>query len=188
MQIKMLNFEKIVKPVFYCDVDGVLNLRKHSAPKSLVKKIVWKKYSLQNGSGVPMFHLLKYDPIVVEEISQLPVELVWLSAWNKYARTILEPLTSLVSTRVLEYRLTMKDLRTEKGKYVLLVADQKQNPSPFIWVDNVATKNFVPADWVNHPYPYLVITPHSHYGLTVKHIEEIKFFLKNLQVRENVDN
>lgn len=165
-------------PAFYCDVDGVLNIRsRHIPTNSLFRQRVVRRVPFV---GVPVRLFLTVNLEVVESLTQLPVDWFWLTSWNHTVQNLEEAL-KVTSAGIIPFWLKVKDVGREQGKYRLLKKHQTVNPSPFIWVDDVATKNYDPDDWVNHPYPHLVIQPSPKTGLTLEQVEQIKFFLSHAE-------
>lgn len=164
----------MLKPILYCDIDGVLNIDA-KVVSDTVKKIVFRKVPFGTYFS-PLPTTLNYNPPVIDMLRELPARLFWLSAWNHYAVKVLEPITLLKSEGVIHYQMNFKDIGKEHGKYLLLKQHQAQKPQPFIWVDNVATKNYDPKDWENFEHPHLVIRPVTRFGLTNDHMAEIQEF------------
>lgn len=125
---------------------------------------------------MPVPFRINYKEPITSEIAQLPVKFIWLTTWNHQAVKIWEPLTGIRSLEVLPYNFKLREFRTHKTKYEILKAHQAANPSPFIWLDDVATKHYNPADWENNP-EHLVIRPQKRYGITMDHVERMKEFI-----------
>lgn len=163
------------KPFLYCDIDGVLNVDAKAVTDS-VRKLVFRKVPFGTYfSPLPM--RFNYRPGIIEDLRQLQTSLYWLTAWNHYAVKVLEPITLLKSDGVIHYRMQMKDIGRESGKYELLKRHQEQNPAPFIWIDNLATKNYNPRDWEDFSFPHLVIRPETRFGLTEDHMAAVREFV-----------
>lgn len=164
------------KPILYCDIDGVLNIDAKVVADA-AKKIVFRKVPFGRYFS-PLPTRLNYRPDIISSMRDLQTSLYWLSAWNQYAVKVLEPITLLKSEGVLHYKMGIKDIGKEHGKYLLLREHQEVNPSPFIWLDNLATRNYEPRDWENFQHPHLVIRPSTRFGLTDDHMSKIKEFTR----------
>ena len=112
----------------------------------------------------------------MEQLALLPVSFIWLTTWNHQAVRILEPLMGIRSENVLKYDMSWKEFRTHPNKYNLLRLHQAQNPSPFIWIDDVATQHYDISHWEN-VQEHLVIRPHKKFGITDDHMEMISEFM-----------
>lgn len=166
----------------YCDVDGVFNV--YHQNNALTKTMLRRRLP-SLGVYLPKLPL----PFIwYEEISDLFVKnilvkhspnLHWLTTWNDDAVSLIEPLTGIKSTSVIPYHMGLKEVTTQAYKYSLLKEHQTQNPTPFIWIDDIATKNYREEDWVQHP-AHLVIQPMTKYGLTIKDIEKMEIFIERL--------
>ncbi len=164
---------KTSTPVLYCDVDGVINIRTTQL-NDLTKQFLHRSVPFLK-KPVPL--PFRYSPSVVESLTLYPVSFFWLTTWNHSAVKFLEPITKIRSEGVLDFRLTVRDIGKEHGKYKLLKDHQTANPRPFIWVDNVATKNYNPADWEEFKHPHLIIKPETRYGITSDHLAEMEEFI-----------
>lgn len=161
-------------PNLYCDVDGVINPADKKldniSMSSLKRQIPFIKDFLK----VPI--RFRWNQDVIAELASLPVNLIWLTTWNHDAVNLLEPLLGLKSSNMLPYRMKIYEIRNQRHKYDLLKNHQKNNPSDFIWVDDVATKHYDDAHW-SEDYSRLIIRPNFKTGLTLEEVERIKEFL-----------
>lgn len=170
------------KLTIYCDIDGVFNVYHNN--EKLTKTIVKRKLP-SVGSYLPKIPLpFKW----YEDISNVFIERIltkhspylhWLTTWNQDAISIVEPLTGIKSSGYIEYRMTLKETATQAYKYDLLKEHQRKRPTPFIWIDDIATKNYKEQDWSDHP-KHLVIKPSTKYGLTLKDIETMENFIATI--------
>lgn len=145
------------KPIrIYCDIDGV------------VKPIRWDDNPGDNEDlkyvQVPMFrsefytnnlhhepHDFGYNPAVVAKLSEWSkrddVDFVWLTAWRENAPYALDDILDIDSIGFLRWNYRDNDT-THFEKGVALAADQKKNPSKFLWFDDFANKR----DYEDVPY------------------------------------
>lgn len=167
---------------FYCDIDGVLNIPRRTYRGQSLSKTVFMKLPTFGRFLTKVPLRINWQEEVTSSLASLPVHFVWLTAWNNQATKIWEPLTGIVSREVLHYNFTLKEYRNHKSKYELLKNHQISNPSPFIWVDDIATKKYDPTHWETHA-DHLVITPDPKYGLTTDHMLNIQAFISKVTFR-----
>lgn len=77
--------------------------------------------------------------------------------------------------------MRFREFNRETGKYNLVQAHQIINPRPFIWVDNVATKNYKPEHWEQLNVPHLIIRPNKRFGITEDHMAQMNEFVANIR-------
>lgn len=168
-----------MKPVLFCDVDGVLNVSKNSH-ESLVET------PFASLSGLPKFFNYKtfrHRPEVAEFIKTVNADLVWLTAWQKFAPPSLDVLFQRDSSGFLPWEHGFVKWFTDKKHFHKSVALNKwvnDNPDvPFIWVDDHATQ-FASLYDFNRREDVLVIQPETFSGLTDVHINSVKKFISDL--------
>lgn len=164
---------------FYCDVDGVLNVPRKSYRSGVRTQIIFMKLPTLGKYFTKVPYRITWQSEVTDVLAGLPVHFVWLTAWNQQATKIWEPLTGIQSREVLHYNFRLREMKTHVSKYSLLQAHQRDNPSPFVWVDDIATKQYDEADWEGHN-SHLVIRPDPKFGLTVDHIAQVQDFIRCL--------
>lgn len=168
-------FQKTIKPILYCDVDGVINIASRRAKGVMVNTI---RRSIPTVEKVfPQVPIrFRWNEAITTGLAELPVRFIWLTTWNYQAVHLLEPLLGIKSESVLYYKMQLNEFRNQKRKYDLLKEHQASNPTPFIWVDDVATKRYDPSHWLTHSNR-LIIQPNPKLGVTDNHLQEIKSFL-----------
>ena len=164
-----------IQATLYCDVDGVINIAAKSA-QDTVSKVIFRKLPSVGKHLSPVPLKINWRESMVESLALLPVSFFWLTTWNHQAVNILEPLTGLRSHGVLPYNMKLREFRRQTNKYGILRAHQELNPTPFIWIDDVATRHYNERHW-DGAAEHLVIRPISRFGITDDHLEEIKEFL-----------
>lgn len=174
---------EILKPTIYCDVDGVLNV--YSKDINL-KSIIARRRTPSLGAYLPKVPLRFkwYEEIVNEIVNEFAalVDFKWLTTWNDDAVKIIEPLTGIRSSGFLNYQMKLKEAGSQSQKYTVLKAHQLINPSPFIWIDDVATKHYKEEDWAGH-HDHLIIRTNRKIGLTMEHLGTMKEFLKTHKLK-----
>lgn len=170
------------KPALYCDVDGVLNIASRTT-KSITSKVILRQLPSIGQRLAPVPLRIRWRESVVAQLAVLPVSFIWLTTWNYQAVRILEPLMGIRSEHVLEYDMNWKEFRTHPNKYNLLRLHQSQAPSPFIWIDDVATQHYDASHWPDSSQ-HLVLRPHKKFGITDDHMKSIgEFISKQTEVK-----
>lgn len=163
-------------PTLYCDVDGVINIATMQLRK-FENKIIFRKLPTKAGEkfwAVPLN--ITWRKQVSTALSLMNVNFFWLTTWNHQAVNILEPLTGIKSAGVLDYKMPLRETMSQHSKYLLLKKHQKINPTPFIWIDDVATKHYLKDDFPT-TQPHLVIRTQTKQGITDEHITQINEFI-----------
>jgi hypothetical protein len=116
------------------------------------------------------------------------LELVWCSTWNDGNNILMLPkkLGGLFFGRILPCFLP--DVSTNdpelwsKWKGEAIIEDQRVDPTPFIWVDDVAVlyHKKVVEETVNNDMPKLFIQPVEKLGVTKKDLVTMNNFMSNL--------
>lgn len=145
----------------YQDVDGVIN-----ADLAASK---WGGSSAEGVAGVDgVGFKIKWAPEMITALNALPTEPVWATTWVDAANSSLGPLVGHPSARVLypvSGRLSWPSI---DWKLEAILADQKENPTPFIWFDDeVGHHEAAEAKKLGGYAP--IINP--YYGITPEIIE-----------------
>lgn len=163
------------KPVLFCDVDGVINVPKNSHA-SLIETPFTRL------SGLPKFFNYKtfrHRPQVAEFIKTVNADLVWLTAWQRFAPPSLDVLFQRDSAGFLPWEHGVVKWFTDRkhfSKSVALNSWVENNPDvPFIWVDDHATQ-FADRYNFSHRDDVLILQPESSKGLTDMDIDLIHEF------------
>lgn len=163
----------------YLDIDGVLN-----APLAASK---WKDILKFKANVFPMTVALDLVRELERLITTYNVELVWLTTWNQ---------DNDVETYVLPF---LKDHGLQSGRILgtpgghtysgwvngddwkikALIADQKESPSDFIWIDDVEVPLYGNSLLLPDPKATLAIAPNENYGISPGAVKEIEMFLQN---------
>ncbi len=159
----------------YCDIDGVLNIAGKEFADTITKRI-FRKVPSVGRFLFPVPVKLSFRKGITDAMSLLPVKWVWLTTWNKYAGK-LEKHSGVKSHETILYHMHIWETGRQKRKYALLQAHQKANPTPFIWIDDVATKYYKEKDWVGQP-DHLIIRPDHKFGITEEHIASMREFVE----------
>lgn len=162
-----------MKPVIYLDVDGVLNALGH-------ENDTWGDFELHKSvvpDDIPFGEMgfdLWLSKEMIKELASLPADVVWLTTWRHDAPSKVAPLVDAPDWPVIDWRLS---------KWDALAQDQRNNPRPFVWVDDGEATELNMNRIRSHvgKIPYLLIQPNSLIGLTPKDIDDIKVFLDWLE-------
>ena len=176
------------QPVWFLDVDGVLNSWDTPDPRHGTYQVAW----------VPVGRRpvrVEYSPSVIARINALHtaglVEVVWLTSWNEHARTQLAPEIGLLAFDVVpEPPLSSTRWSTLPGtdatwwKVGRILEHITAHPNrPYIWTDDWLTK----ADKFTlrevGRAPELLITVPRTPGLTHAHLDRIEEFCREVAGR-----
>ena len=164
----------IVKPTIYCDVDGVINTTQKL--ENGTTKIIYRKLPSLGEKLWKIPLRINWHNHTTLTLAALQVNFYWLTTWNHQAVHILEPLIGIKSTGVIPYRMPLKEARRQYTKYELLKAHQAENPSPFIWIDDVATQHYK-KEHFKDAQPHLIIRTNKRLGITPEHLQQIHDFV-----------
>lgn len=191
--VNMAEAHKVVPESYSCpvrlysDVDGVSVLQFETMEAREAHRPHAKIDMLQAGYGE-----VKVRPLTVEWNSTATealatysrsskVDFVWLTSWYWNAPRSLDPLFGIHSQGFLPWGQGKSDY-TQIFKAVALAEDQKRNPCPFIWIDDVATTPSAVAYLKKEGIDIdnaLIIQTDMVDGLVEKDIERIDYFLAN---------
>lgn len=174
---------QMFKARLYFDFDGVVHA-KNPAHK-IVKSF---RIPIEGSDHLAALSHVVYSPTVVHMIERFretyDVELVWSTTWNEdnHVLKLAAYLEGLDNGRVLPAKLN-KQARDKSEwtawKADAIIADQKEKPTPFIWVDDNAHAYHADRVKSNTTAPSLFITPNSLTGLTIDDLDQIETFLKD---------
>ena len=165
-----------MKPVLFCDVDGVINISK-TVNDSIIET------PFKHLDGLPKFFNYKtfrHRPQVADFIKNVEADFVWLTAWQKFAPISLDRMFGRESQGYLPWKHNLWRAfldRKHFQKSVALNAWALANPGkPFIWIDDVATifaEKYTFADRED----VLIIKTETETGLTDEHINSVNRFI-----------
>lgn len=165
-----------MKAKLFCDIDGVVNVAKQSHTN-----LVETPFSMLE--GLPKFFNYKtfrHRPEVAEFLKQVDAELVWLTAWQKFAPVALDKLFNLESKGFLPWKHNLLRACVDRKHFQKSVALNQwveSNPNvPFVWVDDYATM-FADRYSFSRRDDVLIIKTDSSEGLTDSHMSRIQKFL-----------
>lgn len=161
--------------VIYSDFNGVYNI----TPSSNTTRA---HISTHNSEILSHKTQINWSPESVQLISQLLstgcFDFIWHTTWNDGANICkvaeIMGLANLVQHSPANFDVKAKGYKAwTRWKADYIIAHQKHNPRPFVWIDDKA-----PQFWEDHVRgntlaPSLVVQPNSHNGLELKHIIRI---------------
>lgn len=163
---------KLVRPVILLDVDGVLNACGWDEPKG------WDDFQTTVCNGFHITHSQK----MAAAIRALDADIVWLTTWRERANEWISPLFDWGHFPALSYveseRYSSWWKAAAAEKYI------KENPRPFIWIDDDLTFGIMESDFLNDAdfdIPYLLVAPYQSDGLQLDQIEKIATFIEGLK-------
>ena len=193
----------------YADVDGVLSPffrtlkdETNHKPVQLIMVNEWKAGRIITSPMHFQWHEFaarKY----VEWSKHSLIDFVWLTSWRDNAPQSLDPLLGVESLGSLPWSNKMSDYNQSFKKHAI-EEDQADNPSRFIWLDDMANKirygQPLFADWDNEvedengeltqdelipASQYLSITTDMYDGLTVDDAARVDAFIASVALECN---
>ena len=138
------NYNKKIR--VYCDVDGVIQpfIYREEDLEALDKHIdaEYIEYYLWDDEVKIKEGLFYFRENVQKFLSELSLEtdFVWLTAWKMNAPRTLDHQMNIKSLGYLPWEIRRSDYN-HYFKRSAIEADQKENPSKFIWLEDMANKN-----------------------------------------------
>jgi hypothetical protein len=163
----------------YMDFDGVINAMSGRAPKS---NTGWPKWELAKVTGFPIL----WSPTLIEFIHLLDVRpdvtIKWLTSWCEDAPKELSPLLGIGADWPVLGTLFDTEhrggLETHWWKLEYLLRDvEETKPDKIVWLDDDIVYDRWAAVYTRDTANLLAITPNTHHGLTVRHINDINTFI-----------
>lgn len=168
-----------MKPVLFCDVDGVLNVPKNSHD-------VLIETPFTRLTGLPKvfnYKTFRCRPEVADFIHDVKADLVWLTAWQRFAPPSLDVLFKRESAGFLAWEHNVVKWFTDRKHFHKSVALNKwaeNNPDiPFIWIDDHATQ-FAGLYEFSKRDNVLIMQTETQQGLTDEHILQANAFIDDL--------
>ena len=152
----------------YLDVDGVL--APYGAPGCVPTS--WPDFV----DGYLGPKLAVYSPAMLSALAELELEVVWCTTWGPYAEWAFGTLLGSRSRRTLDLNSTPLAAGGVKGAAVS--ADLREDPAPFVWIDDDAITALAVERLESAGLPMLLIKPARKIGLEPRHIEQIAAFVR----------
>lgn len=155
----------------YLDVDGVL--APYGAPGCVPSS--WPDFV----DGYLGPKLAVYSPAMLSALSELELEVVWCTTWGPHAERAFGPLLGSGPRRTLDLNSTPLAAGGVKGAAVF--ADLREDPAPFVWIDDDAITTVAVERLESVDLPMLLLEPTRTVGLTPGHLEQIAAFVRALR-------
>lgn len=161
------------------DVDGVLNaLNDHS---------MWSPAGLKSGRATSDngTYTIKWAPELIDGLKALDLDLCWATTWRSTAASSIGPLIGWgEDSRWLTHDHGSLDRYgwSIDWKYPSVVADQKADPSPFLWVEDELEGWHM--QWAEDAGG-LAICPDPEFGITPEQLEEIREYVRKAEAEHN---
>lgn len=184
------------KPVWFMDVDGVINVIPSAANRNRIGAPhfrVWRNWHPVtdvevDGNAYP----IRVSSDLVDHINDISniADIEWLTTWTDAAPTIFAPTFGISDFPVANARgsdspysptWNAKGIEYRWWKLNAVIADMEANTRPVIWTDDdIMTKysgNYVKGLAKDMNIPILVISPYDAKGIERYHIEKIRAFI-----------
>lgn len=168
----------------YLDLDGVIHAPEPETESEVVEVEIDESRYLRPVSVV------RYSPTIVKRLDEIirtyNVELVWLTTWNENDHVLKLPVLfkALSGGRVIppafNHEATNKKEWTQ-WKADAIIEEQTLTPVPFVWVDdNAHASHSENVHVIVGVVPQLHLTTDSEKGLTLKNLDLIEAFYREL--------
>jgi hypothetical protein len=186
------------KPVWFMDVDGVINVIPSAANRNRIGAPhfrVWKNWHPVTdvevgGHAYP----IRVSSDLVEHINDISqtADIEWLTTWTDAAPTIFAPIFGINDFPVASakgsdspFASVSSSIENEYRWWKLnaVIADMETNARPIIWTDDDIwakySGNYVKGLAKDMGIPILVISPFDSKGIERYHIDKIREFIKD---------
>ena len=116
---------------------------------------------------------------------------LWLTIWKSNTVKYVDPLMGIKSDGYIDWDAdsgidwrtptdVIDDIRDTR-KYAILLSKLKDNPMPFIWIDDSATRKYNKADFVGVlDVPHIIIRPAVDFGMLKDDLDTMLNFLDSI--------
>lgn len=179
-----------IKPVWFIDVDGVINAL--PKPAQIIHETVYDSWQ---HTQVLTYNIL-YSPELIANINRLSemADIIWLTTWNGHAPTLLAPALGLHDFGFAKaegtnssFDLTGQEPTTRWWKLNAILEHLYHDQRPFIWTDDdisLEVRHAIQGRASFEGVENLLITPNSNIGLTTRDTNLIESFIHRLS-KEN---
>lgn len=157
----------------YLDVDGVLN--------AWYAHVSWPESEIANEIATVEGRNYKiiWSKDMIEQLFSLELDVHWTTTWQDAANTTLSP---MLFGEERSYPVTtplngIVDFPSIFWKMEAVEADQKADPTPFVWIDDEIS--FPHIRWAKDNGG-LAISPEPNTGITPYHLELIKSYIQEV--------
>ena len=179
-------------PVWFMDVDGVLNIFPRGTPPAGVKYGEATPF-ISDDDTAPMFPIT-WRPEITERIMALhhsgAVKVVWLTTWGHGANYGLHELLGFPRLEVVadpEHE-PYRQLTFQNWWKALAVRNYlaENSPSKIIWTDDDLSYHHNTIGDIRDMVPAIIISPNEKRGITETHLNQIEAFLARADVQTGV--
>lgn len=180
--------------VFFSDVDGVVHGRHFEKNGDKIERYPDENLHFDmNASfwfvedGYKFYWSEEMVDWIYSLISSGAVDFKWLTKWKQHAVNKLNPIFGFPEyVTYLDWHAPKSDVNHD-GKGVALLELYKNlaedERTPFIWVDDIATRNYIPGSKYENVFkelkvPHLIIQTDYRYGITKENQRDINEFIR----------
>ena len=171
------------RPVLYLDFNGVIDFFGGRGSYGKRSGLGYARHSSVHSTTEPSpgWYSFQWSAELLRKLDALEgLDIIWVSAWRQETALLENAMRWHKPSGFLEWGDPVRDLSDSVEKLNAILADQAENPRPFIWADDEATtwydqmreKGTLPA-----LEPHLVIAPDSKTGLTSSDLVAISNFV-----------
>ncbi len=169
-------------PRVYLDVDGVLNAFQFDAEHASFDDFTDHAITVDDQHGYGRRFDVCLSRSMGERIASLPAVIVWVTTWEYHAGTYIAPLCGLPAGLTVLTSPGGTAAWDGLWKFDAVRRAVRDNPRPFIWVDDdldaFARGSDSARRWAaDLPIENLLLSPDPRAGLTVGHLEAMEAFL-----------
>lgn len=174
----------------YLDVDGVLNFFGARAGSAINHP--WG--DTMSGEAGLKGYIINWAPALLEALTELDVEIVWLTTWRDHAVEHLAPLFGGWGSdfRVLHPRREdewmYQRVASLNWKAKAIVEDVNNDPAHFIWIDDElwAMKRTMMDHDLEHSTEVqnLIVIPEPNFGITPDDVDRMKAFIAEVRAND----
>lgn len=160
----------------FLDVDGVINLPFSKEWNADLEVEVPFVKTLANGSVMRRTEEVRLSSTTLTFLKNLSTraDIFWLTGWKDAAPNAFDSIIGMESKGWLNWVMKVEDF-FETGKLEAVKAFQDADPTPFVWVDDVATAGLT-GEAIGFKDALLIQT-NEFTGLTLEHMEMITHFV-----------
>jgi len=166
------------KVQIYCDVDGVINIppSPHTGNGYDSGALLTIKQNMGYGQTEDIEVEIRWRSFVIDFFREANADFHWLTSWDQNAVDVLDPLLQLNSKGFIPWSKKFSDFsQSFKGRAIEQL--QQANPTPFIWIDDIATGNYKRLSFGKRK-DILVIQTDPEIGIADEDMTQMAAFIK----------
>lgn len=164
----------------FLDVDGVISLPPADGWNADLEVEVPFVKTLPNGSVMRRTEDVRLSSVTLAFLQNLATraDIFWLTGWKDAAPNAFDRVIGMESKGWLDWVMKAEDF-FETGKLRALTQFQAADPTPFVWVDDIATAGLT-GEAIGFKDSLLIQTDEFK-GLTLEHMEMIDHFVTKFE-------